>query len=519
MIQIDGEHLTIDQVYQVGLDFQPVSLSDQALIKIKESHQRVQQIVDSGEPVYGINTGYGIFADKNISLEDIRTLNRNLILSHAVGTGEPLPIEVVRAAVLIRANTLAKGYSGVRPEIITTLLDILNKKVHPVIPSQGSLGSSGDLAPLSHLALVISTDQQDLDQESGLAEYQGKVISGKKAMKKAGLSRLILGAKEGIALNNGASFSAAIAALICAEARIILKAAQIAMAMSLEALRGKSDFLDPQIHLARQHPGQISVAENILQLIQNSTLVDSRSQVQDPYSLRCSPQVLGPILETLDHTAEVVFREINAATDNPLIFMDGRAISGGNFHGEPISLFMDYLGIALTELGGISERRIYKLTTGPEYSNLPPMLVDGRNKAGLNSGMMMPQYTAAALVLENRSLATPDSIFSLPTSGGQEDHNANAMTAARHTRQILKNTRHIIALELFVAASALELQISQNPDEHLGIGTSAAYQTIRDSVPYQAGDRLLDSDIELVHQLISTKTLNQAVQAVLPDLS
>lgn len=515
MIHIDGNSLTLEEIHLVANENLPVSLARGAVEKIKKSRSWVENIISQGEPVYGINTGFGVFADRQISGEETKQLNRNLILSHAVGTGAALPTEVVRAAMLIRANTLSKGYSGVRLQLIETLLEMLNKGIHPVIPSQGSLGSSGDLAPLSHLALVISTDENDHEEESGAAEYQGVLSSGKKAMEQAGISRIILKAKEGIALNNGATFSAAIAALCCYEANIQLGIADIALALSLESLRGISSAFDPRIHQSRQHPGQIAVAQKILQLIAGSTLIDSTDRVQDAYSLRCGPQVQGPAWETLQFTEQVVIREINAATDNPLIFGEGEAISGGNFHGEPIGMVMDFLGIALTEIAGISERRIYRMTDGKLNEDLPSMLVDNHEAAGLNSGMMMPQYTAASLVLENRSLASPDSIYSLPTSAAQEDHNANSMTAARHTRSIIENTWHVLAIELYTAARAVDIRRKENPNAALGVGTDAAYQAIRNVVAYQPGDALWGPEIDMVKHIVKNGHLSTQVKNTL----
>jgi len=517
MIQIDGNSLTLNDIHQVAVENAQVNLASEAREKIKLSRSWVENIINQGDPVYGINTGYGVFADRQISSEETRKLNRNLIISHAVGTGQPLPTEVVRAAMLIRANTLAKGFSGVRVSIIESLLEMLNQRVHPVIPSQGSLGSSGDLAPLSHLALVISKDDKDLENESGFAEYQGSILSGKKAMKKAGISRIILEAKEGIALNNGATFSAALAALVCYEAKLQFEAAEIALALSLESLRGISAAFDSRIHEARQHPGQILVARRVRQLIQGSSLVDSTNRIQDAYSLRCGPQVHGPAWETLEFTNQVIYREVNAATDNPLLFANGEAISGGNFHGEPIGMVMDFLGIALTEISGISERRIFRLTDGNLNEDLPAMLVDNHEEAGLNSGMMMPQYTAASLVLENRSLASPDSIYSLPTSAAQEDHNANSMTAARHTLRILKNSWHILAIELYTAARAIDIHKRGDPDLSLGVGTESAYQSIRNIVPYQPGDALWGPEIEKVREYITKGSLSEEIGSAIPD--
>jgi histidine ammonia-lyase len=511
MIEIDGHSLSLEDIQRVALGGEEVVLSKESIKNIKQSREWVEKIIQRGKPVYGINTGFGIFADKKISLQETHRLNRNLILSHSVGTGDNLPIEIVRAAILIRANTLAKGHSGVRLVLITTLLDMLNKGVHPIIPSQGSLGSSGDLAPLSHLGLVLSTDQEDLEEHSGAASYQGKIYSGKKAMAKAGIPRIILKEKEGLALNNGATFSAAIASLVCAETKSLLAISEIALCLSLESLQGISSAFDPRIHESRQHPGQIKFAERILSLTQGSTLLDSTDRVQDAYSLRCSPQVHGPVYETLEFAEHVIRREINAATDNPLLFPEGVAISGGNFHGEPVGLVMDFVAIALSEIAGISERRIYRLTDGRLNEDLPPMLVDNHQAAGLNSGMMMPQYTAASLVLENRSLASPDSIYSLPTSASQEDHNANAMTAARHALQVVKNTRHVLAIELYTATRALDLRLRSHPELQPGKGTAAAQEIIREIVPYQAGDTLWGPEIDQVRKLIENGQLLSGV--------
>jgi histidine ammonia-lyase len=321
---------------------------------------------------------------------------------------------------------------------------------------------------------------------------------------------LILEAKEGIALNNGATFSAAIAALSCAEAANLLETSEISLAMSLEALRGCSAAFDPRIHSTRQHPGQIAVAARIQRLTAGSTLLDSTDRVQDAYSLRCGPQVQGPAWDTLAFVSDVITREVNAATDNPLLFPDGIALSGGNFHGEPIGLVMDFLGIALTEVSGISERRLYRLTDASLSQGLPPMLVDKPEDAGLNSGMMMPQYTAASLVLENRGLASPDSIQSLPTSAGQEDHNANAMTAARNTWQILNNTQHVLALEIYTAARALDLRLHEDSQVRFGSGVAAVHRKIREHIPYHAGDILWGPEIDQVRKLIEARELTAA---------
>ncbi|MBG0783932.1 MAG: histidine ammonia-lyase [Anaerolineaceae bacterium] len=509
---IDGDHLTIEEIVAVARHNTSVVLAPIAKEAVERAHGWVEQIVAKGDPVYGINTGFGIFADQRIPSGDSAKLSRNLILSHSVGTGEPLADEIVRAAILVRANTLAKGFSGVRAVVVETLIALLNQQVTPVVPSQGSLGSSGDLGPLSHLALVFTTDSEDREDESGFAKYQGEVLTGKEAMRRAGIERLILGAKEGLAVNNGATFSAAIGALAVYDAKTLLTGAEISLAMTLEAVMGCSGAFDLRLHQARGHAGQERVAKAVHALTRGSSLIDGYGRIQDAYSLRCGPQVQGIGWETLDFVRGVIEREINAATDNPLLFDPGVAVSGGNFHGEPVGVVMDYLGIGLAEIASISERRTFRLTDGHLNADLPPMLVDRFEDAGLNSGLMMPQYTAASLVLENQTLATPDSVHSLPTSAEQEDHNANAMTAARHTREIVANTAHVLAIELFTGSRALDLRKRLSPEMVLGEGTSKAYQTIRKEVVYRPGDALWGPDIDRIRTLLLNRTLENSIE-------
>lgn len=508
MILIDGSRLSIEDVIAVARNGAEVHLTAEAKTAIQISHNWVEDIIERGDPVYGINTGFGIFADKRIPCDDSARLSRNLILSHAVGTGPALDEDIVRAAILIRANTLAKGYSGVRLIVVETLINLLNAHVTPVVPSQGSLGSSGDLCSLSHLALVFTTDLHDLDEESGQAIYEGAKYSGKEAMKRAGLKRIKLGPKEGLALNNGATFSAAVAALAVSDANLLLKAAEISLAMSLEALMGCSGAYDERIHQVRGHQGQIRVAKMVRNHTRGSSLIDTAGRVQDAYSLRCAPQVQGISWDTINFVKGLIVSEINASTDNPLLFDPGIAFSGGNFHGEPVGIAMDFLGITMAEVAAISERRTNRLLDEHLNADLPPMLVDNLEAAGLNSGLMMAQYTAASLVLENKTLAFPDSIHSLPTSAEQEDHNANSMTASRHTREIIKNTRHVLAIELYTAARALDLRLRNDPDIRLGRGTRKAYKVIRDEVPYQAGDAWWGPEIERVRELVLDKLVN-----------
>lgn len=505
---IENPHdITIDDVVKVAIHKDHLELSTNAMNAIVDSHKRILSIVGTGKPVYGVNTGFGIFADKVISLNSIEKLNRNLIISHAVGIGNPLDPRVVRAAMFIRAVTLSKGYSGVRPEIIQTLIAMLNQGVTPVIPEKGSLGSSGDLCQLSHMALVLSKDEQDLDRESGQAFFRNQVMSGKDAMTLAGIDRIILSAKEGLAINNGATFSAALGALAVYEAAYLVEVAEIATALSMEALCARSNALDERIHAVRRQLGQIETARNLKKLLRGSTFLDSLDQVQDAYSIRCAPQVIGAVRDTIAFTRTIIEREINAATDNPLIFENDEAISGGNFHGEPIGLVMDYLSIAMAELGAISERRTFRLTDKKLSQGLPPMLVDDESNAGLQSGLMLPHYTAASLVLENQSLATPDSIRSLPTSANQEDHNANAMTAARHAYEIVGNLRQILSIEIYSAIRGIELR-SREKSGRLGEGTSKIASKMKEITPFINGDTLWGEEIMKVNKMLADHLLS-----------
>ncbi len=507
MLDITGHDLTLEQIENVSRKKELVNLSRQALDQITRSRGWVDEIVNSDKPVYGINTGFGIFSDRRINKQDARKLARNLIISHAVGTGEPLPEDVVRAAITIRANTLAKGFSGARVELIERLLEINNKGVYPLIPEKGSMGSSGDLAPLCHLGLILTRDEEDDEALSGEAIYQGQKMTGKVAMKAAGLERLVLQPKEGLALSNGATFSAAIAALCVIDLEYFLKLADLAAAMTLEAVKGCSSAFDERLHLARGHHGQIVSAERIRSAIKGSSLVDSAGRIQDAYSIRCAPQVHGSGFDSLAYVRKTVEIEVNAATDNPLLFEPNGAISGGNFHGEPIAQAMDTLKIAAAEIGAISERRVFRLLDGNLNGGLPSMLVDSQVDAGLNSGLMMLQYTAASLVLENQALCAPDSVFSMPTSANQEDHNANSMNAARHARIVLDNLKHILATEFFSTARALTQRLREDPKTKLGEVTGYNYNLIRRCIPYTAGDTFWEPSLVTIKEMIDRKEL------------
>ncbi len=510
-ILLDGDHLTLDDVVTIARHARRVALADAARPRIDASRAWVDQVLARGEPtIYGINTGFGVFANVPIRADQSARLMRNLILSHSAGVGAPLDEEIVRATMAIRANTLAKGFSGVRAVVIETLVEMLNRGVHPIIQAKGSVGASGDLAPLSHLALVLSRDAEDRDNESGEAIYRGERTSGKRAMELAGIPRIELQAKEGLALNNGATVSAAIAALAIADAENLARHADLALALSLEAIRGRSSAFDERIHRAAGHAGQIATAQNVRALINGSQLIDSTPRVQDAYSFRCAPQVIGAARDAIAYARKIVTEEINAATDNPLVFLDlageNKSLSGGNFHGEGVALAMDFLSLAVAEIGSIAERRIFRLISAHLSDGLPMMLVEG---GGANSGLMMAQVTAAALVSDNKTLAHPDSVDSIPTSADQEDHVSMSTNAARHAREIVWNTTRILAIELIAAAQGIDLRLKNlgRGVEMLGRGTLAAHARIRHAIPYLERDRVLAGDIERSVELIQGEEL------------
>ena len=509
MITIDGNKLSIKDLVKVAYEKEKVSISDTGKEQILNSNAKLLRIIKNELLIYGVNTGFGIFANKIISEKDNEKLNRNLIISHAVGTGEALPLEIVRAAMLIRANALTKGYSGVRLEIVQILLDMLNKDVIPVINSKGSLGSSGDLCMLAQMALVLSKGEEEIESESGLAVINGENLSGSKAMQLAGIERLRLSQKEGLALINGATFSAAVLALTINKAEFLCDLADLAVSLSLEALVGRAEAFHPDLHRARGLTGQIQSAQNISKNISGSTLVNVHAHVQDAYSLRCSPQVHGVVRDTLGFVNKNIECEINAATDNPLIVEEDKVFSGGNFHGEPVGMSADFLSIALTELAAISERRVFRLMDKNLNFGLKEMLVDSNSVDGLNSGLMMLQYTAAALVLENQTLSSPDSVRSLPTSANQEDHNANAFTAAIHSWQIAENLTKVIAIELFSSCRAIDQRQKILPDKKLGVITEKAFELMKKHFPYQADDTLWRIDMEKLYSLLLTHSVFQ----------
>jgi histidine ammonia-lyase len=541
---IDGENLSIEDIIEVARHGRKVVLSSDAAEKVDRCRAWVDKVVEGRElTIYGLNTGFGSMAEASIPYDKIETLARNMIMSHSAGVGPPLSEEVVRATLLIRANTLAKGYSGIKLRTLETLLEMLNKGVHPVMPEKGSLGASGDLAPLSHMVLVLSKDV-----DGGEAFYQGQRMTAQEAMDRAGVDRVILEAKEGLALINGSTASAAVAALALGDAENLAKNAEIALAMSLEAVRGVSDAFHEEVHRARGHEGQIRCAANVLRLVEGSKLVDSTERVQDAYSLRCAPQVIGAARDVLGFVRFVLAREVNAATDNPLIFLDlprsreNKAISCGNFHGEPVALAMDMLGVAVAEVGGIAERRVFRLVDSTLSMGLPAMLVE---ESGLNNGLMMAQYVAAALVSDNKTLAHPDSVDSIPTCANQEDHVSMSMNAARHAREIVWNVEQTVGIEMLCAAQALDFRqaglefstTTWQEDERggrtrkiveyelkggkqikkagLGAGTKAAYETIRQEVSHLSTDRPLYPDLDKVATMVHDGEILRAVERAL----
>jgi histidine ammonia-lyase len=499
---LDGENLTFEQVVAVayGAPGEPrVSLAEAAKAKVSRAASAVDALLDRGEVAYGITTGFGAFKDKIISREEVELLQRNIIVSHAVGVGDPFDTATVRAIMLIRANTLARGFSGIRLETLDLILEFLNRGVHPIIPEKGSLGASGDLAPLAHFACVLIGE--------GKAEFQGEVLRGGAVLEKAGLSPIVAKAKEGLALTNGTTIMTAVGLLETARAIRLADVADVAGCLSLEALNGTVSAFDERIHALRPHPRQIDCARNLRSILEGSEFVRGfdPTNVQDAYTLRCMPQVHGACRDAVAYADWLIKLELNAVTDNPLIFVgdgpgDGdlgtiEVISGGNFHGEPLALAFDYLAIALSELGNISERRIMRLTD--EASNahvLPAFLTE---EGGLNSGFMIVQYTAAALCTENKILAHPASVDTIPSSANVEDHVSMGATAALKLRQVAANLEQILALELFCAAQAVDLRRKKiGREKKLGAGTAAVYDAIRATIPFVEKDEYLKDHID-----------------------
>lgn len=504
-IIIDGESLKIEDIIKVARYGYKVELSIDAKEKIQRARDLVDRFVKDGKVEYGITTGFGKFSDVVISKEDVKKLQRNLILSHSCGVGDEFDTEIVRAIMLLRANALSKGYSGVRVSTVQTLIDMLNKGVHPVIYEKGSLGASGDLAPLSHMVLVMIGE--------GQAYYNGEKLSGKEAMKRAGIDTIELVEKEGLALINGTQVMTAVGAITLYDAINLSKAADIVASMTVEGLKGITDAYYHRIHEVRPQVGQLKCAKNLLNILNGSTLTTKQGEirVQDAYTLRCIPQIHGASKDAIEYVKKVVEIEINSATDNPLIFEDeNRVISGGNFHGQPMALAMDFLGIALSELANVSERRIERLVNY-QLNDLPPFLT---KKGGLNSGFMIAQYTAASLVSENKVLAHPASVDSIPSSANQEDHVSMGTIAARKARNILYNVSRVLGIEYLASAQAIYFR----GDVKLGKGTERAYKLIREHIEPLCDDRIMYIDINTASTLITSGDLVREVEKAVGEI-
>ncbi|WP_110114018.1 histidine ammonia-lyase [Bacillus sp. CGMCC 1.16541] len=483
MVVLTGETLTVSQVKQVLYDDAFVSASVDSLKRVEKSREAVERIVDQKKVVYGITTGFGKFSDVLIDSQDVEALQWNLIHSHACGVGEPFPEVVSRAMVLLRANALLKGFSGVRPVVIDRLLELVNAHIHPVIPQQGSLGASGDLAPLSHLALVLMGE--------GEVFYKGEKRHALDALTKEQIEPLTLKAKEGLALINGTQAMTAMGIVNYIEAEQLAYQVDAVAALTLEGLQGIEDAFDPRVHEVRGYRQQCDVAARICQMIAGSKLTTKQGElrVQDAYSLRCIPQVHGASWQALDYVKEKLEIEMNAATDNPLIFDEGETvISGGNFHGQPIAFAMDFMKIAVAELANISERRIERLVN-PQLNDLPPFLSP---VPGLQSGAMIMQYCAASLVSENKTLAHPASVDSIPSSANQEDHVSMGTIGSRHAHQIIQNVRRVVAIELICALQAVEYR----GIDQMASFTRAVYDEVRNVIPSITQDRVFSKDIE-----------------------
>jgi len=506
MVVVSGHGLTIGEVVRVAREFEEVSLAQEVVKRAQESRVHVDRIMLGEEPVYGITTGFGNLSKIYIGADEREKLQRNLIISHCTGVGGFFDEEVVRAAILLRINSLGIGYSGIRVSTIEKLVELLNKRICPAVPCKGSVGASGDLAPLAHIAAVLLGE--------GYVLEDGKAVPSLPVLKKAGIEPVTLGGKEGLALINGTQIMTAVASLVCHDALDLMKVSDIAASLSLEALRGTRTACDARISLIRPHRGQTVTAKNVLALTEDSAIIESHKycdKVQDAYSLRCIPQVHGASKDALRRTLETIDTEMNSVTDNPIVMADtGEIISGGNFHGQPVALVMDYLKIALSELGNISERRISRLVD-PSLSDLPDFLTA---YPGVNSGYMIPQYTAASLVSENKVLAHPASVDSIPTSANQEDHVSMGTIGARQAREILENVRYVLAIEIMVALQGIDFLAPLTP----GKGTGAVHCAMRELVGHLDEDRMLHPDIVAIRGAIAGGAVTKAAESAAGEL-
>jgi histidine ammonia-lyase len=490
-LPLTGRDLSLSDVVAVARDAREVTLADEARERMRASRGVIERLVADGATVYGVTTGFGDLADVRIDAAQTAELQRNLIRSHAAGVGDPLPVDVVRAMLVLRANTLAIGLSGVRVDLAELLCSMLNAGVTPLIPSRGSVGASGDLAPLAHLALVLIG-------EGDATVVGGAAMPGRQALGQAGLEPIELGAKEGLALLNGTQLMAGVGALALRDARVLATSADVIGAMSLEAMLGTAAAYAEPLVAARPHPGQVAVAAHLRDLLRGSEIGESHRtsehRVQDAYSLRCIPQVHGAVRDTLDTLARVLEVEVNAATDNPLVFPSGEVISGGNFHGEPVAMALDYAKIAVAELASISERRTARLVDA-HLSGLPAFLAE---RPGLESGLMIAQYTAAALVNELQTLTHPSSVDTVPTSANQEDHVSMGATSALHLREVVDRTASVLAIEALCAAQGLDFRAPLRP----GDGVAAGHAAVRSVVAHRDGDRPPAPEIAAVREVL-----------------
>ncbi len=508
-----GAPLSLDHLVRVARQGASVTLDPEARRRMSQARLAIEAITDGGEDaprVYGVNTGFGALAETRISPADVRTLQHNLLRSHSCGVGSALPVDAVRAMMLLRAHVLALGHSGVRPLVAETLLMMLNQGVHPVIPSQGSVGASGDLAPLAHLASVLIGE--------GMAEYRGEIVDGAEAMRRANIVPLALEAKEGLSLINGTQFILAVGGLVLHDALALATHADIAGAMSLEALKGSGHPFEERVVAARPHPGALASAANLRTLLARSEIAESHKncgKVQDPYSLRCMPQVHGASRDAFAWARDVLSREMNSVTDNPLVFTTSEGadvVSGGNFHGQPLALALDLVAIAAAELANISERRVEQLVNPALSSGLPPFLAP---HTGLDSGFMIAQVTSASLVSENKVLCHPASVDSIPSSAGREDHVSMGATSATKAGRVVANARMSIAIEALVAAQGLDSRLPLRA----GGGVAAAHDAIRAVVPTLLADRALAPDMQAIEAMIRAGSLQSAVEASVGALS
>lgn len=510
---IDGNSLSLEKIEFFLNENPTVELSSGSRVKVRKARKLIDEWIESNKTIYGVTTGFGGFSSVRIEKNDIEQLQENLIVSHSAGVGENLPPFIVKLMMLLRANALASGYSGIRLETLQLLIDMMNKNIIPVIPSQGSVGASGDLAPLSHLVLAMigKGKVQVLSNITTPDAANSRIIPANSALKKSGLKPVRLMAKEGLALINGTQMMTAYGAFICIEAKKLAKLADIAGALSHEALRATDRAFDKRVHSLRPYPGQLASARNILELINKSEIRASHLQddprVQDSYSIRCIPQVHGASRDAIEYICSRIEIELNSVNDNPIIFPEDKDyISGGNFHGQPLALPLDFMAIALSELADISERRIDRLTNGTS-EKLPKFLA---KEGGLNSGYMIAQYTAAALVSENKVLSHPASVDSIPTSAGKEDLNSMGSISARKCFQILRNVQNVIAIEMLLACQGIDFLKPLK----CGIGTGAAYKTVRKEIPVLKKDRILKNDLDKILNLLQSGKILKSVEKI-----